>query len=305
MGLKLPLPLPDPAALHRTGAKLRAWWNGEPLPDLFEHTADEAGAEQAITDGAVLGDDDIQAVLWGPGRLWPLDATFDGALAKGTGADKGTSLALMGGGGAASACAVVEALGCKVEMFEADAERVARYTAHFKAAEKPGKRCHAAVFDWTPGSLPKNKCGALVMAFAVENQDRADAAAFIAERVLKPGGTGIIIDFVARRDDAVLDACRGPSGRAFVEEESISGAIAAAGLTLRGDDDWGPDYLDGFTRSWTQLKAGLEQSQARLMKSGGQDAAQRALESLILWKARAQAIRGGRLSVRRYKFDLS
>lgn len=302
MGLKLALPLPAPAALQRTGAKLRAWWNGEAAAagDAAEVVE---GADAAGHGPGALSADAIQSILWGAGRLWPLDAAFDAALAKGTGADKGTSLALIGGGGIASARAMVEALGCKVEMFESDPQRLADVAELLKAGDKLSKRCHAAAFDWSPGSLPKNKCGAFVMAFAIDSADRADAAAFLAERVMKPGASGIIAEFVARRDDSVLDACRGPSGRAFVEEEAISGALSAAGLTIRGDEDWGPDWLDGFTRSWTALKGSLEDSQARLMQGGGSEAARSALESLVMWKARAQAIRTGRLSVRRYKFQ--
>jgi hypothetical protein len=309
MALKLAFPMPDKAGLQTAGAKLRAWWNGEPYePPALEVIEGGAGGEgegaSAPKGPASPGG---PPKLWQPGRTDPMDAVFDRSIATAAGAQKSTPVTLIGGGGPARALSIAQEFGCKVEVWHADLAAKAACEAAFKTGmglvtEKIARRCTVATFDWTAGSLPKGKAQALVIPFELTGADRLAAIAAIGARMLKPGGCGVLVDLVARVDDDMLDPSRGEEKRRFVTEEAVERALEDAGLMVRGVEDMGAPFLDAMHRAWGVARADMDTRLAAAMTEGGVENARAALGELLTWKARATAVKSGRLTLRRFTF---
>jgi hypothetical protein len=307
MGLKLALPQfaagkSGSSALAQTHARLKAWWNGEAVPalELVEAGVTGEGSAANTSDadkGAVHTY--ASAALWGEDRTYPSSAHFESLLIAEAGGEKASRMALFGGGVGATAILIGLNTSSKVEMFDSDP--IVRKMAEkaFKA-HKQGKRFGIHAFDWQPGSLPKGKADAAMFLFQGGIEGRIEAGAFCAERILRPGAVALWIDFFARNDDESLDACRGFEQRKFASEDEAIIAFPAAGLDLRADDDWSARYLDAFDLAWRELASKLSVRQAALIKQGGLEAGSAALDNLVMWKARAEAVRAGKITVRRY-----
>lgn len=311
MGLKLAMPQfatskSEPSALAQTHARLKAWWNGEPAPkfEAAPVAASPAGSADAVKiEGGALDENSVHttacAALWGQNRTFPTSAVFESQLIDEVAGEKPSRIALFGGGVGATAYLIAQKTPAKVEMFEADPTRrkIAEKTLK---ADKQSKRFGVHAFDWQPGSLPKGKADGALFLFQGGVDGRIEAGAFCAERILRPGATVLWIDFFARSDTEELDKCRGFEKRAFASEDEAIMSFPAAGLDMRADDDWSARYLDAFDLAWRELAATLSVRQAALIKQGGLSAGSAALADLVTWKARAEAVRSGKLSVRRY-----
>lgn len=317
MALKLPLPLPgaDPAALRRTGAKLRAWWTGsDPVgPDGSASTDSDppaSPASPATVLPAGVDDPDLSAMvaseaLWGAGRLEPVDGAIDVGFAGALGLTRGRRLALFGPDLGQRALACVRELGVKVDQFIPDPRQLDLTRQTLAAHRKLARDIVLHGFDGAPGSAPKNRSDGVMFMLACPSPEEAEVAAFTAERILRPGGTGLIFDLFARRDDdPMLDPCRGPEGRHFLDEDAVTGALEAAGLELRGQEDRGADLLNGLQVALDRIREDFAAFQAGLLATGGALAAAGALDRILLWRARADAVRAGRLTARRIVFHL-
>lgn len=306
MGFKLAMPqfsLPksETSALAQTHARLKAWWNGEDAPAL---NVVEASTSAVTDDNATEIDWNMihpaaRAALWGNGRSYPSTADLEGQLILEAGGAKASRIALFGSGTGAMARVISEKTAAKIEIFEN--ERTARaITEKALKLTKQAKRFGFHGFDWQPGTLPKSKADAAVFMFQGGQEGRIEAGAFCAERILRAGASAVWLDFFARRDDEALDGCRGHEERQFGTEEEATIAFSASGLTVSADDDYGAQFLDAFDVSWRDLAINLGLRQAALIKEGGIHASTSALQNLICWKARSEAIRSGKLMVRRY-----
>jgi hypothetical protein len=306
MGLKLAMPnfaapKSEPSALAQTHARLKAWWNGDPAPK-FETVQTDATPEQAANAAQANGDvvhTYASAALWGEDRTFPTSTRFESQLIVEAGGEKASRLALFGGGVGATAILIGLTTSSKVEMFDAN-PTVLKIADKTLKAHKQAKRFGVHAFDWQPGSLPKGKADGAMFMFQGGVEGRIEAGAFCAERTLRPGAVALWIDFFARADSEDLDNCRGFENRKFASEDEAIMAFPAAGLDMRADDDWSARYLDAFDEAWRDLSAQLSVRQAALIKQGGLSAGSSALADLVTWKARAEAIRNGKLTVRRY-----
>jgi hypothetical protein len=306
MGLKLAMPAfaapkSEPSALAQTHARLKAWWNGDPSPK-FETVKADATAPQGA-NVAQASDDVVHtyasAALWGEDRTFPTSTRFESQLIVEAGGEKASRLALFGGGVGATAILIGLNTSSKVEMFDAN-PTIRKIAEKTLKAHKQAKRFGVHPFDWQPGSLPKGKADGAMFLFQGGIEGRIEAGAFCAERILRPGAVALWIDFFARTDSEELDACRGFENRKFASEDEAIMSFPAAGLDMRADDDWSARYLDAFDEAWRDLSAHLSVRQAALIKQGGLSAGSAALADLMTWKARAEAIRNGKLTVRRY-----
>jgi hypothetical protein len=306
MGFKLAMPQfahskPELSALAQTHARLKAWWNGEPPADLRVVETDENQHPELQRDNIDWASIHPRAcsALWGNGRSYPSTAEFEGHLVLESGGSKGSRIALFGGGTGAMARVISEKTAAKIEIFEADPVARAITDKAIKAS-KQAKRFGVHDFDWQPGTLPKSKADAALFMFQGGHDGQLEAGAFCAERILRPGTSAVWLDFFARRDDETLDACRGQTKRRFESEEEATIAFSACGLIVAADDDYSAQFLDAFDVAWRDLAINLGLRQAALIKEGGIHASTSALQNLICWKARSEAIRSGRLMVRRY-----
>lgn len=306
MGFKLAMPqfaLPksETSALAQTHARLKAWWNGEPIAPLCAVDVAPTGEDEVVK--SAIDWETIhpraRAALWGNGRSYPSTAELEAQLVLEAGGAKASRIALFGSGTGAMARVLSEKTAAKIEIFENDATARAMTEKALKSS-KQAKRFGFHGFDWQPGTLPKSKADAAIFMFQGGQEGRIEAGAFCAERILRAGASAVWLDFFARRDDETLDDCRGHEQRQFGTEEEATIAFSACGLTVSADDDYGVQFLDAFDVSWRDLSINLGLRQAALIKEGGINAGTSALQNLICWKARAEAIRSGKLMVRRY-----
>lgn len=305
MGFKLALPTPAPGALQRTGAKLRAWWNGEPYdpaaietpPDRGEPTAADF-AEDPARAALVAGE-----ALWGAGRLLPGDETLDLSFGSALGLTKGKRLASFGPDLGARAVLAAQQLQVKTDQFAEEPLLQSAIQETFAGTKKLAKDLSVHLFDGSPGSVPKGKADGVLFYLAAPRPDVAEALAFTAERVLRPGGSGLLFDLFARRnDDPLIEPCRGPEQRQFLDEDAVRAALEAAGLEVRGQEDRGADLLNAWQEATERVRHDFEDFQALLLQTGGQHAAAAALQDIMVWRARADALRAGRLTARRIMF---
>jgi hypothetical protein len=307
MGFKLAMPqfataTSEPSALAKTHARLKAWWNGEEAPKLsvVEPAPIVAGAA-AVT--APVNWDEVHArasaALWADGRTYPCTPALETRIILDAGGAKASRIALFGGGVGGMARVMGEKTTAKIENYEDDAFVRSLAEENLKAS-KQAKRFGFHSFDWRPSSLPKNKVDAAVMMFKGGQEGRIEAAAFCVERILRPGAHAVWFDFFARRDDETLDACRGHESRTFGTEDEAIITFSAAGLSVVSDQDMSGEYLDCFEIGWRDLSKNLSLRQAALIKQGGHHAGTSALQNLVCWKARIEAVRSGKLVVRSY-----
>lgn len=304
MGLKLALPQfspskSEPSALAQTHARLKAWWHGEPTPVFATIPSSQSDQHDLNARDGAATHVYASAALWGEARTYPTSAGFEEQLIAEVGGAKASRLALFGGGVGASAILIGNNTSSKVEIFDAD-PTIRKITEKNLSEHKQSKRFGVHTFDWKPGSLPKGKADGALFLFQGGQEGALEAGAFCAERILRPGALVLWIDFFARNDNEDLDQCRGIEARKFPSEDEAIMAFPAAGLDMRADDDWSARYLDAFELAWQELSAHLSVRQAALIKQGGLSAGSAALADLMTWKARAAAIRSGKLTVRRY-----
>ena len=235
----------------------------------------------------------------GGGRIFPSTLQLENLLITEANGPKASRIALFGAGGGALARVISQSTAAKTEIFESD-RTLLLLTEGLLKDIKQSKRFSYHRFDWTPSSLPKGKADSAIFVFQGGGEGSLEAGAFCAERVLRSGGFCVWFDMFARKDDETLDPCRGSEGRRFASEEEAIIAFSASGLTVIGDDDWSARYLDAYDVAWRDLTINLGIRQAALIKSGGVNAGTSALANLISWKARHEAIRSGKITVRRY-----
>jgi hypothetical protein len=306
MGLKLAMPSfafpkSQPSALAQTHARLRAWWNGDDAPKLASVTEQNKDID-AIATVEVDWDmvhSQASAAIWGSGRTYPSTVQLENLLINEANGSKASRIALFGGGAGAMARSISQSTAAKTEIFDCD-PAILQLSEGLLKATKQNKRFGYHRFDWTPGSLPKGKADSAIFLFQGGVEGRIEAGAFCAERVLRSGGYCVWFDMFARKDDESLDPCRGTEARSFVSEDEAIIAFSACGLSVVGDDDWSARFLDAYDVAWRDLSINLGIRQAALIKSGGVHAGTSALANLVCWKARQEAIRTGKITIRRY-----
>jgi hypothetical protein len=309
MGFKLAMPSmsfskSEPSALALTHARLKAWWNGEERvdPKVVLGRSDTSGAVGEAEPAQIewpLVHAQASAAIWGSGRTYPCTLQLENQLLNEGNATKASRIAIFAGGAGAMARAASQSTAAKIEVFEHN-PALLKLSEDLLKTTKQAKRFGYHSFDWMPGKLPKGKADAAIFMFQGGVDGRLEAASFCAERILRAGGYCVWFDMFARKDDATLDACRGADMRTFSNEDEAIIAFSASGLTVVGDDDWSARYLDAYDVAWRDLSINLGLRQASLIKSGGINAGNSALENLISWKARQEAIRTGKITVRRY-----
>jgi hypothetical protein len=294
----------DVSALAQTHARLKAWWTGEAAAPV---SVASVQAEDGESPAVVAADSDasamqvrVQAALWAHGRTFPGTQALDAQIVDELGATEPGRIALFGGGAGALANLIGLELAGKVDCFEADPTLRNILDTHLQKT-KFAKRFAVHAFNGTPGALPKSKVDAALFLFQGGAAGALEACAFGAERILKPHGNALWFDFFAEQDDETLDACRGQEGRRFESGDAAQSAFAACGLTCVADDDWSARFLDAFQLSWRDLSANLAVRQNVLLQQGGQRAGHAALDHIMTWKARLDALRSGHLRIRRYR----
>lgn len=295
MEANAPAEKPKKPKLNLFGPKFRAWWNGEETPslELVEKTDEPAAGENQKP--SILH---ASEALWGQGRTTPSDDEFDVLMANALAVQKTQKLFLFGSESGARPNAIIKALSCKIDSYEINADLKAAADKTIKASGQ-AKSFKSIAFDNKPGSLPKNKADAVLFTYPAISEAAMEVAGFAIARVLKPSGTAMFIDFILRHPEDDIEACKGDEGRGFLLEADINRVFSAAGLKVRSDEDWGAPFLNCYYRQQNKLLNNWENIQAQLMKAGGVAAMQSLLTQTIAWRARIDALKLGRLTLRK------
>lgn len=299
MAAKLKISIPNLLPTKLFGPKFKSWWNGEPVPELAEVPPSTDGEPAASVANPALAAIMASEALWGEGRLSPGEAKLDIDLANALAVQKAAKLFLFSAETAARPIAIIKALNCKIESFEANEVIKQKADDKIKAAGL-SKSYNSTRFDGQPGSLPKNKADAVLALYAATSAKNLEQIAFSIVRTLKPSGTAMILDFVLRHAEDDIVPCKGDEAREFLLEDDITKLFAAAGLKIRSDEDWGAPLLNAYYARQSEILENWEQIQAKLMSAGGIDAAQSLLSQTLVWRARLDALKLGRLTLRKF-----
>lgn len=237
-------------------------------------------------------------ILWGVGRLSPTTNELDEFLISQLLEEKRNNIAVFGND--LGARARIAALNFqKTTSFEKGRD----FKKHIEGSLRELKNCKFQTYDDKPGSVPKNNADALFMAFCGTKIKDVESHIFAAERILKPNGKGIWLDFVKFHDGFNIAQCAGNEGREFIQESEIKGVFDAAGLKRTDETDHSKEFLKAYELVTGFLNDDWDSIQSKLMEWGGINAANIALEQVLVWRARASALKSGHLALKKYTFS--
>lgn len=236
-------------------------------------------------------------ILWGVGRLSPTTNELDDFIISQLMSEKRNNIAVFGNDlGARARIAAMRFQ--KSSAFEKGRD----FKKHIEKSLRGLKNCKHFSYDDRPGSVPKNNADALFMAFCGTQIKSTESHIFAAERILKPTGEGVWLDFVKLHEGYDIARCAGNEGREFINDSEIKGIFDAAGLKRIEEIDHTKEFLKGYDMVNGFLADDWEMVQAKLMEWGGINAANIALEQVLVWRARASALRSGHLALKKYTF---
>ena len=291
------------------GARFAAWWNGV---DAAEKTDDENAQEGANLEvvegkGTPKPDEKNDAILaatnllWGNGRTSPLDEAFDDKLIDQIDWSKNSKISIFGGESGARLKKIITNQEVKITNYESNAF-LKQKCLEFVKSEKRAKSVICEDFNGSPAKLPKNKADRLLIFLRGTSAEGAQAHIFSAARNLKPNGIGYWFDFFIPEGVQIGDKYSAPEGREFINVAELNETMDAAGLKIIADEDIGADFLNGFNKNQHKIKEDWENFQAQLIKDGGIIAANFALNQIMGWRARSDALKIGQLSLRKIVF---
>lgn len=323
MAVALKLALPAIPKFDKFGKKFHAWWNGTDLQEensqeeqqeidlpasKDESESNQNDAPQEVKATIVtppLNNNEIilksDYILWGEGRLIPFCDAFDNELIKSMQLEKGKKLSVFGGGTGSFAINALNVCDIKIDYFEQNAFLKGVCEKNLEK-HKSAKNFSCKAFDGTPGNVQKNKADKLLLMMRGFNMANIESHLFMAARHLKPNGIGFWVDFFAPDNQMDLSKFSQPEGRSFATIEEIMPAMAAAGLEIIEEEDLGAAFLNSFIANQNNLKDNWENKQAEFIKIGGANAANHALQNLIGWRNRADALKVGKLALKKIVF---
>lgn len=277
--------------------KLKAWWGGVPVdaiinPPVGAETKNDSAPKSSLEYINVC------ELIWGKGRTSPIEEKLDLLFASSLAITKDKKLYLFGQEAGARAFGIINALDCKIDAYENNLELKKHIDVIVKKEKIKNYTSH--IYDNKPGSLPKNKADALAFAYNCVSQEALEANIFSIARILKPNGFCVLVDFIARSKTEDVSKSIGNEMRSFVTEEDIINCISAAGLVIREEDDWSANFINMYFAKQNRIKDSLEEVMAKIIKSGGMGAANIALNEIICWRDRVEALKSGRLSIKKY-----
>jgi|GEM_PF-2954279 len=318
MAIALPrLALPPLRTLSRRAG---AWWNGEAYVEEPE-SVDEAEATAPVTpDGPApdkpkpiafiapkAGTDPrivATSAIWGAGRFGPGTAESDVVQATVLGLNKQSTLYLVGGAGGRSALDIHAKLGtfCKVFDWREGALEAVKALAK---AEKKERAITALPLSFDKPLGDKGKADMVPFADALHAVPNPTATLKIVAKSLKKTGQIACVELIARDpDSAELAQARNDvwGARTFFSEDTILSQFEKAGFVARANDDVSATLLDVIVTGRIAVREGGEELLNSVAKAGGAAALNAFLYDLYVWRARAEALRSGKLTARRMVF---
>jgi hypothetical protein len=293
------LPTLNSGALGQIRARLLAWWHGTPVPV-------PAASKAQIEDHEAAGKLSLQhknlyatasALIWGPGRNFPTSLELTSQLAVALSVNQGAQLACIGAGAGDIGRTLLEKFDVKLANYEADP--VVKSLAEDTIKDS---HCHknytSHAYDGQFRSLTEGQADAAMILYKGGQTARVEAGAFTLLRLLKPGAKGVWLDLFSKEDEEVIDLAHGIENRSFTSVDTFKTSAAAAGLTIVAELDCDENFLAAVGSCLNATHQSFEKRQSDLKKAGEYHAASFALHSVVTWKARADAVRAGKLRTR-------
>ena len=304
MDTKIALPLTGlqalkTPALGQIRARLLAWWHGTPVPA-------PAATQAQIEDHDATGRLSLQhkslystasALIWGPGRNFPTSVALTSQLAVALDVNQGAQMACIGGGAGDIARTLLEKFDVRLTNYEADPVIKALAEATINASHCY-KNCVSLAYDGQFRSLDEGKADAAMILYKGGQTARVEAGAFSLSRLIKPGARGLWLDLFSQDGEMTIDLAQGIENRSFTSIETFKSAAGAAGLTVVSEIDCDDNFVAAVSSCLNATQQSFETRQAELKKAGENHAASFALHSVVTWKARADAVRAGKLRAR-------
>ncbi len=335
--LNIKLPLPDKTKLKTMGAKFNAWWNGTEYVAI-EENSEEVGQEAEVSlanNGEASEVQDSQtpvsepeansahdsglklvppierisfdsqsaiqsaAILWGEGRITPSNNDFDLSLVKDLGLNKGNRFGIFCGEAGAQAACIIKSANCKTEAYFVEAKVKDAAIAYIKA-QGLEKSFATKMYDGSPKSVPKNRFEQVLMVYQSSTKEETESNIFALARMLKPKGVAAWVNFLTREGEARLEESSGNERRQFLTNSDILPAFEASGLVIVSDEECSADLLNAYYKRQAQIVENWDNIQGQLMQKGGVEAVRAALEQTMVWRARIEALKSGRLHLRKF-----
>ena len=332
--LNIKLPLPDKAKLKIMGAKFNAWWNGseylelgpdEAPPEANEGAANDTAAPEADATNLQVGEGENNsqettppdkkpverpivnansaiygaASLWGAGRLTPSSVDFDLCLVKELNLSKNSKFGFFCAEAGAQVSNIIKSANCKTEGYFIEAAVKDASIAYIKEAGLE-KLYSAKTYDGTPKSVRKNRYDQVLMVYLSGTKAETESNIFALSRMLKPKGLASWVNFIAREGEERLEESSGTERRQFLTHEDILPAFGASGLVVLSEEECGADLLNAYYQRQSYIVDNWEQIQGQLMQKGGIGAVQAALDLTLAWRARIEALKSGKLHLRKF-----
>jgi hypothetical protein len=299
----------------KVGAQFNAWWNGVDLaavdneqpegdvsnPTIVEKSIDEPAQAKASSKNPNDTLLFVSTILWGAGRTTPFCKGFDDNLFEDIEITKNKRLTIFGAEAGERLQKILDGFDCKITNYENNNFLLEKCREYVKTHKK-FKNCEFQAFDGKPSSVGKNKSDVLIFLNRGTSLNCLEANIFAAARNLKPSGIGYWVDFFAPPEYEIGDKYSAPEGREFINYGSLKQTMEAAGLEVFDDEDVGAHFLNSFMANQKNLKENWENVQAHTLQNGGIDAANVTLKQLIGWRNRVEALKTGRLSLRKISF---
>jgi hypothetical protein len=286
-------------ALGQIRARLLAWWHGTPVlaPTVTQEQIEDHDATGKLSLQHKSLYATASALIWGPGRNFPTSIALTSQLAVALDVNQGAQVACIGGGAGDIGRNLLEKFDVKLTNYESDP--VIRSLAE---ATIEDSHCHknfvSLTYDGHFRSLDEGKADAAIILYKGGQMARVEAGAFTLARLLKPGAQGLWLDLFSQNEELVIDLAHGIENRSFTPVHVFKSAAEAAGLTLESEIDCDEHFLGAVSSCLNATHQSFESRQAELRKAGENHAASFALHSVVTWKARADAVRAGRLRAR-------
>lgn len=331
MTLKIAVPKLDNPKLQAVSSKLRAWWNGEEnsvpiedaegVPTAANEQPEESQEEPKVAPVSEVTKKDnkkdnaakqaelikysVLEKLFGEGRAAPADGEVDKSIIDGmpfTHADKKQKLYLFGVEPCAAIFGWLNRYELEIEAYENNPVVLQR-AKDYLSKKGMGSKIKFHSYDKSPKSLPKNKASQLLIYAQATSFEAMEGIAFSLARILKPGGEAILFDYFAKDGETEI-ATDKQHGRSFMYESDIAPLMDAAGIVIVEQEDIGAHLLNSYRQRRTKTIESWDTIQADLIKLGGIEVANQALEATAAWQKRIEAIKKGKIIVKKIRLML-
>ncbi len=292
---------PQKNALQDIGGPLSAWWRSDTaLAEAGrEFFSRRAMREDGPPDWLLLAEQ-----LWGIGNVRPGEENFRADITNTLDLSGETTLAYFNIGLGGAARGLAGSVSLSVTGYERTPEAAVWGSDLCKRLGK-GRKVSIARADYDRMVLAKDKFHYIVGKDAFHAvSDKARLFGQLA-RGLKPGGSLLFTDYVTSAPlspgDCIVVFGSRPPAVSPCSQDDFQKLLSDCGFVLRSSDDLTERYVGFITEGWSNLRAILDHLEGHAANPArALHFVQNVANEAAVWANRLDALRSGRLSIRRY-----